>query len=121
MAIAHDLLAEVERAFNVEWNDEARPTTEDEAAGKVNTIWRQRFEDDPERALNDLRAKVKELGYQLAYAGCTFRASVTERTYYIIDPDEREPIDAFYDGKVDLTLLEVCLWSELAFKKWKAP
>jgi hypothetical protein len=102
----------------VESNDEARPATEDEAVHKVNT-WRLRFDDDPERALNDLQAKVKELGYELAYAGRTFRAPITERTYYIIDTDKREPIDAFRDGEVDLPLLDVCLWSELAFKKWK--
>jgi hypothetical protein len=103
----------------MEGNDEAHPGPEDEAADSVNTVWRQRFEDDPEGALNDLCAKVKELGYQLDYAGRTFRAPVTERTYYIIDPEKRAPIDAFRDGVVELTLLEVCLWSEQAFKKWK--
>jgi hypothetical protein len=79
----------------MEGNDEARPGAADEAADSVNTALRQRFEDDPEGALNDVRAKVNELGYQLAYAGRTFRAPVTERTYYIIDPEGREPIDAF--------------------------
>ena len=108
-----------ERAFNVAGNDEGRPATEDEVAGKVNTIWRQRLEDDPKGALNDLRAIVKELGYDLAYAGRTFGAPVTKRTYHIINPDERERIAPFQDGRVDLTLLEVCLWSELAFKRWK--
>jgi hypothetical protein len=98
--------------------EEARPTTEHEAVHKVNT-WRLRFDDEPERALNDLQAKIKELGYELAYAGRTFRAPVTERTYYIIDTDKREAIDAFRDGEVDLTLLDACLWSELAFKKWR--
>ena len=106
------------KGHRMEGNDDARPGTEDEAADSVNTVLRQRFEDDPEGALNDLRAKVDELGYQLAYAGRTFRAPVTERTYYIIDPEKREPIDAFRNGAVDLTLLEVCLWSEQAFKKW---
>ena len=90
------------------------PGTDDEVADSVNTVVPQRFEDDPEGALNDLRAKVNELGYQLAYAGRTFRAPVTERTYYIIDPEKREPIDALRNGAVDLTLLEVCLWSEQA-------
>jgi hypothetical protein len=101
----------------MEGNDEARPGTNDEAAASVNTVLPQRFEDDPEGALNDLRAKVNELGYQLAYAGRTFKAPVTKRTYYIIDPEKREPIDALRNGAVDLTLLEVCLWSEQAFKK----
>jgi hypothetical protein len=99
-------------------DEDARPATEHEAVHKVNTWW-LRFDDDPERALNDLQAKVNELGYELAYAGRTFRAPVTERTYYVIDADKREPIDAFRDGEVDLTLLDVCLWSELAFKKWR--
>jgi hypothetical protein len=98
----------------VEGNDEGRPGAEDEAADRVNSALRQRFEDDPEGALNDLRAKVNELGFQLAYAGRTFTAPVTERTYYIIDPEGREPIDAFRTGTADLTLLEVCLWSEQA-------
>lgn len=95
----------------MEWNDEA--------ADKVNTIWRPRFGDDPEGALNDLRAKVKGLGCELAYAGRTFRAPVTERTYHIVDPDDHKLIDAFKDGDVDLTLFDACLWSELAFKKWQ--
>jgi hypothetical protein len=112
-------IQEGERAFNVAGNDEGRPATEDEVDGKVNTIWRQRLEDDPKGALNDLRAIVKELGYDLAYAGRTFGAPVTKRTYHIINPDERERIAPFQDGRVDLTLLEVCLWSELAFKRWK--
>ncbi len=34
------------RAFNVAGNGEARPATEDEAADKVNAIWRQRLEKD---------------------------------------------------------------------------
>jgi hypothetical protein len=102
----------------MEGYDEARPGAEDEAADSVNAALRQRFEDDPEGALNDLQAKVNEHGYELAYAGRTFRAPVTERTYYIIDPEGREPIDAFRNGTADLTLLEVCLWSEQAFKKW---
>ena len=106
------------KGHRIEGNDDARPGTEDEAADGVNTVLRQRFEDDPEGALNDLRAKVNELGYELAYAGRTFRAPVTERTYYIIDPEKREPIDALRNGAVDLTLLEVCLWSKQAFKKW---
>ena len=67
----------------MEGNDEARPGTDDEAADSVNTVLPQRFEDDPEGALNDLRAKVNELGYQLAYSGRTFRAPVTERTYLV--------------------------------------
>jgi hypothetical protein len=95
----------------VEWNDEA--------ADKVKNIWRPRFEDNPEGALSDLRAKVEGLGYELAYSGRTFKAPVTERTYHIVDPDDRKLIDAFKDGAVDLTFLDVCLWSELAFKKWK--
>jgi hypothetical protein len=45
------------------------PGTDDEFADSVNTVLPQRFEDDPEGTLNDLRAKVNELGYQLAYAG----------------------------------------------------
>jgi hypothetical protein len=106
------------KGHRMEGNDEARPGTDDEAADSVNTVLPQRFEDDPEGALNDLRAEVNELGYQLAYAGRTFRAPVTERTYYIIDPEKREPIDALRNGAVDLTLLEVCWWSERAFKKW---
>jgi hypothetical protein len=105
------------KGHRMEGNDEARPGTDDEAADSVNTVLPQRFEDDPEGALNDLRAEVNELGYQLAYAGRTFRAPVTERTYYIIDPEKREPIDALRNGAVDLTLLEVCWWSEQAFKK----
>jgi hypothetical protein len=108
-----------ERAFNVAGNDEARPATEDEAADKVNTIWLPRLGDDPEGALRDLQARVKQLGYQLAFAGRTFGEPVAKRTYYIIDTDKREPIEAFADGNVNLTLLDVCLWTELAFKKWK--
>jgi hypothetical protein len=77
----------------------------------------QRFADDPAGALDDLRAKVAELGYELAYAGRTFRAPLTEHTYYILDRERRERIDAFGNGTVDLTLLEVCLWSEQAFKE----
>ena len=107
------------RAFNVAGNGEARPATEDEAADKVNAIWRQRLEDDPKGALNDLRAMVQELGYDLAYAGRTFGEPVTKRTYHIINRDERERIAPFQDGRVDLTLLEVCWWSTLAFKRWK--
>ena len=106
------------KGHRMKGNDEVRPETDDEAADSVNSVLPQRFEDDPEGALNDLRAKVNELGYQLAYAGRTFRAPVTERTYYIIDPEKREPIDALRNGAVDLTLLEVCVWSEQAFKKW---
>ncbi len=105
------------KRHRMEGNDEARPRTDGEAADSVNTVLPQRFEDDAEGAFNDLRAKINELGYQLAYAGRTFRAPVTERTYYIIDPEKREPIDAFRNGAVDLTLLEVCLWSQQAFKK----
>ena len=106
------------KGHRMKGNDEVRPETDDEAADSVNSVLPQRFEDDPEGALNDLRAKVNELGYQLAYAGRTFRAPVTERTYYIIDPEKREPIDALRNGAVDLTLLEVYLWSEQAFEKW---
>jgi hypothetical protein len=112
-------IQEGERAFNVAGNDEARPATEDEAADRVNMIWLPRLGDDPEGALDDLQARVKQLGYRLAYAGRTHGAPVIKRTYYIIDTDRREPIEAFEDGNVDLTLLDVCLWSELAFKKWK--
>jgi hypothetical protein len=108
---------EGDRAFNVARNDEARPATEDEVADKVNTIWRRRFEDDPEGALVDLRGKVNQLGYRLAYAGRTYRAPITKRTYYIVDQNKRR-MDVFHDGVSDLTLLDVCLWSELAFKKW---
>jgi hypothetical protein len=107
------------RTFNVAGNGEARPATEDEAADKVNAIWRQRLEDDPKGALNDLRAMVQKLGYDLAYAGRTFGEPVTKRTYHIINRDERERITPFQDGRVDLTLLEVCWWSTLAFKRWK--
>src|SRR4051794_22761306 len=99
-------------------NDAAQPGTEDEAADSVDAVWRQRFEDDPAGALNDLRETVQELGYQLAYAGRTFSAPVTDRTYHIIDPEKGEPIDAFRDGVVDLALLEVCVWSEHALQKW---
>ena len=108
-----------ERAFNAAGNDEARPATEEAATDKVNTIWLQRLGDDPQGALDELQARIKQLGYQLAYAGRMFGAPVIKRTYYIIDTDKREPIEAFQDGEVDLTLLDVCLWSELAFKKWK--
>jgi hypothetical protein len=110
---------ERERAFNVVGNHETRPATEDEAADKVNTFWLQRLGDDPQGALDDLQARVEQLGYQLAFAGRTFGAPVIKRTYYIIDTDKGEPIDAFQDRAVELTLLDVCLWSELAFKKWK--
>jgi hypothetical protein len=112
-------LKEGERAFNVARTHEARPATEDEAADKVNTMWLPRLGDDPEGALHDLQARVKQLGYQLAFAGRTFGEPITKRTYYIIDTDKREPIAAFEDRNVNLTLLDVCLWSELAFKKWK--
>jgi hypothetical protein len=91
---------------------------EDEAVEKVNAIWRQKFEDDPEGALDELGAKVKELGRQLAYAGRTFGAPIAERTYYIIDPDENGPIAHSDDGNFDLTVFDACLWSELALKKW---
>jgi hypothetical protein len=114
-------IQEGERAFNEEFNDEPRPATEDEFADEVSTIWRQRFTDDPKGALNDLRAMVKELGYELAYAGHTFRAPVTERTYYIINADGRERIAPFQDGRVDLTLLDVCLWSERRSRGGRTP
>ena len=114
-------IQEGERTFNVAGNGDARPATEDAAADTVNTVWLQRLGDDPQSALDELQARVKQLGYQLAYAGRTFGAPIIERTYHIIDTDKREPIDAFRDGEVDLTLLDVCLWSELAFKKWKGP
>jgi hypothetical protein len=109
------------KGSRTEGNGEARPGTDDEAADNVNTVWPQRFEDDPAGALDDLRAKVAELGYQLAYAGRTFRAPVTKRTYHIVDREKRERIDAFGSGTVDLTLLDVCLWSEQAFKKANDP
>ena len=112
-------IQERERAFNVVGNHEARPATEDEAADKVNTFWLPRLGDDPQGALDDLQASVEQLGYELAYAGSTFGAPVINRTYFIIDTDKGEPIEAFEDGAVELTLLDVCLWSELAFKKWK--
>jgi hypothetical protein len=112
-------IQERERAFNVAGNDETRPATEDEAADKVNTFWLSRLGDDPHGALDDLQARVGQLGYELAYAGRTFGAPVVKRIYYIIDTDKREPIEAFQDGAVELTRLDVCLWSELAFKKWK--
>jgi hypothetical protein len=114
-----EVIQERERAFNVVGNHEARPATEDEAADKVNTFWLPRLGDDPQGALDDLQASVEQLGYELAYAGRTFGAPVINRTYYIIDTDKGEPIEAFQDGAVELTLLDVCLWSELAFKKWK--
>jgi hypothetical protein len=60
---------------------------------------------------------IKKLGYELRYAGNTFGAPITERTYRVVDPNERNPIAVFDDGVVDLTLLEVCAWSELAFKR----
>jgi hypothetical protein len=119
----HTLIAEEiqerERAFNVVGNHEARPATEDEAADKVNTFWLPRLGDDPQGVLDDLQARVEQLGYELAYAGRTFGAPVINRTYYIIDTNKGEPIEAFEDGAVELTLLDVCLWSEHAFKKWK--
>ena len=112
-------IQEREPGFNVVGDHEARPATEDEAADKVNTFWLPRLGDDPHGALGDLQARVEQLGYELAYAGSTFGAPVVKRTYYIIDTDRGEPIEAFEDGAVELTLLDVCLWSELAFKKWK--
>jgi hypothetical protein len=112
-------IQEGERASNVAGNDEARLAMEKEAADKVNIIWRQRLEADPAGTLDDLQARVNQLGYGLAYAGRTHVAPVTKRTYYITDTDTRRPIEAFGDGQVDLTLLEVCLWSELALRKWK--
>ena len=111
-------IREEDRAVNAAGNDEARPATEDEVADKVNTIWRPRLEDDPEGALHDLRARVSELGYRLAYAGRTYGAPLTKRTYYIVDQNKRR-MDVFHDGVSDLTLLDVCLWSEVAFKKWE--
>jgi hypothetical protein len=113
-------IQERERAFNVVGDHEARPATEDEAADRVNTFWLPRLGDDPQGALDDLQARVGQLGYELAYAGRTFGAPVIKRTYYIIDTDKRQPIEAFQDGAVELTLLDVCLWSELAFKRWKS-
>jgi hypothetical protein len=110
---------EGERAFNVAGNGEARQATKDEVVDTVNTIWRQRFEDDPEGSLDDLRTRINTLGYSLAYAGRTHLAPITERTYYIMDRDAHERIDVFHNGDADLTLRDVCLWSELAFKKWK--
>jgi hypothetical protein len=107
-----------ERAFNEAGNNEARPATEDEVADTVNTIWRQRLDDDPEGVLDDLRARVNQLGYRLAYAGRTHLALVTKRPYHIMHPDRRERIDVFHNGNADLTPLDVCLWSELAFRKW---
>jgi hypothetical protein len=108
--------------FNVELHsvsDEPRPATEDDAADRVNAIWRQRVANDPEGALDDVRGRVKGLGYELACAGRTFMEPLTKRTYYIMNPDERVPLDVFHNGDVDLTLLEVCVWSEMAFKRWK--
>jgi hypothetical protein len=110
-------IREGEPAFNEAGSDEARPATEDEVVDKVNTIWRQRLEDDPEGALLDLRERVDQLGYRLAYAGRTYGAPVTKRTYRITDQNKRR-VDVLHDGVGDLTLLDVCLWSELAFKKW---
>jgi hypothetical protein len=109
---------EGDRAFNEAGNDEARLATEDELADKVNTIWRQRLEDDPEGALADLRARLNQLGYRLAYAGRTYGAPITKRTYYIMDQNKRR-MDVFHDGVGDLTLPDVCWWSELAFEQWK--
>jgi hypothetical protein len=83
----------------------------------VNTVLPQRFADDPSGALDDLRAKVAELGYQLCYAGRTFWAPVTERRYCIVDREKRERIDVFGNGTVDLTFLEVSWWSEQALKE----
>jgi hypothetical protein len=103
-----------EETVNVAGNGEARPATEDEVADKVKTIWRQRLEDDPEGALVDLRATVDQLGYQLACAGRTYGAPVPKRTYRIVDQNKRR-MDVFHDGVGDLTFLDVCLWSELAF------
>jgi hypothetical protein len=111
-------IGEGDRAFNLAGNGEARPATEDEIAEEFNTLWRQRIEDDPENALLDLRAKVNELGYRLAYAGRTHGAPITKRTYYVMDQNKRR-MDVFRDGVGDLTLLDVCLWSELAFKRWQ--
>jgi excisionase family DNA binding protein len=88
--------------------------TEDEATDELTSIWRQRFKNDAERALKRLQAKVKDRGYRLAYAGRTFGAPVTERTYYVIHADGHEPIQAFGDGSADLTLFDVCLWCEQA-------
>jgi hypothetical protein len=110
---------EGERAFNMAGNGEARRATDDEVVDTVNTIWRQRFEDDPKLALDDLGTRINTLGYRLAYAGRTHLAPITKRTYYIIDRDVRERVDVFHNGDADLTLRDVCLWSELAFKKWK--
>jgi hypothetical protein len=110
-------IQEGERAFNEERDDEPRPATEDESAVEVITLWQQRFADDRTGALNDLGAMIKKLGYELRYAGNTFGAPITERTYRVVDPNERNPIAVFDDGVVDLTLLEVCAWSELAFKR----
>jgi hypothetical protein len=84
------------------------------AADKVNSLWRQNFEEHPEGALTLLGARVKERGFELAYAGRTFGAPITQRTYYIIDADDREPIHAFGNGNADLTLFDVCLWCEQA-------
>ena len=110
-------IQEGERTFNEERDDEPRPATEDESADDVSAIWQQRFADDPAGALNDLGAMIKELGYELRYAGNTFGAPVTKRTYRVVNPNERKHVAVFDDGVVDLTLLEVCRWSELAFKR----
>jgi hypothetical protein len=116
-----EVIQEGERVLNEKSDDEPRPATEDGSADELLMIWQQRFAYDPAGALNDLTAMTKELGYELAYAGRTIGAPVTERTYRVINPDERKPITVFDDGEVDLTLLEVCLWSELAFKRgWRA-
>jgi hypothetical protein len=101
-------------------NGQARPGTEEESADSVKAVLRERLEDDPEGARDELRPKVAELGYELAYAGRTFMAPVTKRTYHIIDPEKRERIDAFGNGTLELTLLEVSVWSEQALKKRNA-
>jgi hypothetical protein len=105
------------RERRMEGHDDGHPRAEEQAGDNVNAFLPQGFEDDPNEALNTLRAKVNELGYQLAYAGRTFGAPVTERSYYIVDPEAREPIDAFQNGTVELTLLDVYLWSEQRLKK----
>jgi hypothetical protein len=109
-------IQEGERALNEERDDEPRPATKDASADKVIAMWQQRFADDLAGALNDLGAMIKELGYELRYAGNTYGAPVTKRTYRVVNPDERKPIAVFDDGVVDLTLLEACLWSDLALK-----
>ena len=105
-----------EETVNMPGNGEARPATEDEVADKVNTIWRQRLEEDPEGALVDLRARVDQLGYRFAYAGRTYGAPVDKRTYYIVDQNRRR-MDVFHDGVGYLTFIDLCLWSEVAFKR----